>query len=125
MMFRVRIPGGVPDFDASEALASRSGIATGSSGVFFYNLGCGQYRAGIAQWQSATLPASRREFDPRCPPHGFPSSNGEDGGLSSRRCRFDSGRECHVTRGSSSTDRALALQAKGAGSNPAFSTISL
>lgn len=26
---------------------------------------------------------------------GFPSSNGEDGGLSSRQCRFNSGRERH------------------------------
>lgn len=49
MILRVRIPGGVPDFDGRNALPSRSGMATGTSGLFFYNLGCGQYRAGIAQ----------------------------------------------------------------------------
>jgi hypothetical protein len=50
MKFRVRIPGGVPDFFAEvETLSRRSGNATGTSGSFFYNLGCGKYRAGIAQ----------------------------------------------------------------------------
>ena len=40
-LFRVRIPGGVPDLPTGAKLPSRSGIATGTSGSFFYNLGCG------------------------------------------------------------------------------------
>ena len=72
MIFRVRIPGGVPDFDGSEALPYRSGIATGRKRIVLLQLGMWQYRAGIAQWKSATLPASRREFDSRCPPQRVP-----------------------------------------------------
>ena len=42
MKFRVRIPGGVPDFFAgAETLPRRPGNATGTSGSFFYNSGCG------------------------------------------------------------------------------------
>ena len=76
-------------------LRRRSGIASGTSGSFFYNSGCGNTRAGIAQRKSATLPVSRCEFESRGLPHSFPSSNGEDSGLSSRECRFNSGREHH------------------------------
>src|SRR5712692_1892328 len=50
MKFRVRSPGGVPDFFAeANELLHWSGNVTGTSGSFFYNLGCGKYRADIAQ----------------------------------------------------------------------------
>src|SRR5882672_7496598 len=49
MFFRVRIPGGVPGFAEALALPHRSGIASGPSGSFFYNSGCGNTRAGMAQ----------------------------------------------------------------------------
>src|SRR2546425_6331775 len=48
------VPGSNPGwgtsfFAGAETLPCRSGNATGTSGPFFYNLGCGKCRAGIAQ----------------------------------------------------------------------------
>ena len=57
--------------------------------LLFYNL-------DVAKQQP---PPARRDPDSDSGPRGgggvFPSSNGQDGGLSSRQCRFNSGRERH------------------------------
>ena len=129
---RVRIPGGVPRFCRrrvrirllfynwmwqsdprrafQRALISPSRRAAGWAGLRSPSAGIAQ-QGRSRRW---------REFEPRLPVAMFPSSNGQDGGLSSRRCRFNSGRECQP--GCSSVDRAIALQAKDAGLNPAVST---
>ena len=70
--------------------------------------------------KSATLPASRRGFEARCLPQLFPSSKGQDSGLSSRECRFNSGRECHGDVAQAS--RAFASHANDMGSTPIVST---
>src|SRR2546428_7064334 len=48
------VPGSNPGwgtsfFAGAETLPCRSGDATGTSGSFFYNSGCGKFKAGIAQ----------------------------------------------------------------------------
>src|SRR6266705_2988413 len=50
MEFRVRIPGGVPDFFRKRMrFRAAPAMRPDQAGSFFYNLGCGTYRAGIAQ----------------------------------------------------------------------------
>ena len=78
-IFRVRIPGGVPDFVLRGSESSR---------LLFYNLDVAKQPRRACNEPSVDLRAARRGGV-------FPSSNGEDGGLSSRQCRFDSGRERH------------------------------
>ena len=86
MLIRVRIPGGAPGISASDALAIRAGNATGRSGSFFNNLGCGKTGADTTQ-------QSDRRCAVCCLLQQFPSSKGQDSGPSIRGCRFNSGRE--------------------------------
>ena len=96
MKFRVRIPGGVPDFCGGERASAPLRQCDWKKRIVLLQLGMWQDQGRYSSTGTARR-CQRRETSSRlvvCP-IWFPSSKGQDSGPSIRGCRFNSGREHH------------------------------